>query len=96
MLAGEVVSEPSTRNTPAGIPIMRFTLQHRSVQCEAGNARKAECRIIVVACGDNVQTGLKTGAHVVVEGFLSYESRRQMETRLVIHAHSIKVMNKTD
>ena len=89
-MTGEVVSDPATRKTPAGISITRFTLQHQSIQQEAGNARKVECRIIVTASGDVFQHSIGKGAQIEVQGFLSYESRQKMETRLIIHAQSIK------
>jgi primosomal replication protein N len=96
IMTGEVVSDPATRKTPAGISITRFTLQHQSIQQEAGNARKVECRIFVTASGDVYQQSIEKGAQVEVQGFLSYESRQKMETRLIIHAQSIKELKYTD
>ena len=90
ILTGEVVSEPKTRKTPAGIAITRFTLQHHSIQHEAGNDRKVECRIVVTASGEIFQRNIIKGAHVEIHGFLSYESRQKLETRLIFHAQSIK------
>ena len=96
ILTGEVISEPSRRNTPAGIAVSRFTLQHQSLQHEAGNLRKVECRIVVTAFGDVIKHALSKGAQIQVEGFLSYESRQKMETRLILHAQSIKYLKNTD
>lgn len=90
ILAGIVISEPKTRQSPAGVTMTRFTLDHQSIQQEAGTDRKVACRIIVTACGDALQQAIIKGAHVEVAGFLSYESRQQMETRLIIHAQHIK------
>ena len=96
IMTGEVVSDPASRKTPGGISITRFTLQHQSVQQEAGNARKVECRIIVTASGDVFQHSISKGAQIEVQGFLSYESRQKMETRLIFHAQSIKELKYTD
>ena len=90
ILTGEVISEPKTRKSPAGITMTRFTLDHQSIQQEAGTDRKVACRIIVTACGDVLQHVITKGARIEVDGFLSYESRQQMETRLIIHAQHIK------
>ena len=92
-LTGEVINEFQTRTSPAGIPITRFTLQHSSLQYEAGHQRKVECRIVVIALGEVLQAqlnGLGKGVEVKVEGFICYESSQQMETRLTLHALNIE------
>jgi len=91
-LTGEVVNEFQTRTSPAGIPITRFTLEHISLQIEAGNQRKVECRIVVMVLGEMLHiklNGLGKGAKVKVDGFICYESSQKMETRLVLHALDI-------
>jgi len=91
-LTGEVVNEFKTRTSPAGIPITRFTLEHTSLQVEAGSQRKVECRIVVMVLGEILHVklnGLGKGARVRVEGFICYESSQKMETRLVLHALDI-------
>jgi primosomal replication protein N len=40
------------RHTPAGIPAIECTLDHRSTQREAGGERKVECEMHAVAFGD--------------------------------------------
>ncbi len=95
-LSGEVISEPKTRTSPAGIFIARFTLEHQSIQQEAGNERKVDCRIVVVACGDVFHRNIGKGKRVEVQGFLSYESRDKIETRLVLHAQHIKELKHQD
>lgn len=95
-LTGEVISEPKTRKSPAGISITRFTLDHQSIQQEAGTDRKVACRIVVVTCGADCQTWIKKGVRIEVKGFLSYESREQMETRLIIHAQHIKELKNLE
>ena len=96
VLAGTVISEIKSRNTPAGIPVTRFTLEHESLQSEAGNDRKVKCRIAVTALGEQVHKdiqGINRNAMIRVDGFISYESSQQMETRLILHAQQIEVLN---
>ena len=88
VLSGKVKTPPQTRVTPAGIPITRFTLDHRSIQLEAEHQRKTACRIIVVALGEEFQR-VTLDSMITVEGFLSFDSYQQHETRLVIHAQRI-------
>ena len=96
ILTGTLVAEPRTRISPAGISITRFTLEHQSIQQEAGNDRKVECRIMVTACGNVFQDRIGKGAAVEVEGFLSYESHQKMETRLILHALHIQELKYPD
>ena len=80
MIAGCVVGPCEIRTSPAGVPIGRFLLEHRSSQMEAGLAREVYCRIPVVACG----------APVRVHGFVGRANNREGEYRLVLHAAQIE------
>ena len=95
-LSGKVCSQVQTRQSPAGIPISRFTLEHESLRNQAGSMRKVKCRIRVVASGKDLQEKvavLDTNSAIQVEGFISYESSRSDEARLVLHAESIEILN---
>lgn len=95
-LSGKVCSQVQTRQSPAGIPISRFTLEHESTRNQAGSMRKVKCRIRVVASGKELQEKiavLDKDSVVLVEGFISYESSRSDETRLVLHAEDIERLN---
>lgn len=94
-LSGRIAGALSTRTSPAGIPITRFPLEHESKQTEAGVVRKVRCRITVVASGKALQPQIQQldeGMQVRVQGFLSYESSRQTESRLVLHIQNIDVI----
>lgn len=91
-LAGNIVSTLHTRIAPSGIQITRFTLQHQSIQTEAGHDKKVDCRIIVIAVGDVAESIPGQDASIMVRGFISYESRDKIETRLVLHAQEITVL----
>lgn len=93
MLEGRISSEPDTRYSPAGVPIIRFSLEHVSEQLEAGRSRQARCRIGVVAAGKELQAvaeSLVVESHVRVQGFLSSAGYRAGEYRLVLHAQQIE------
>lgn len=93
VLTGKVVRLFEVRYSPAGIPISRFVVQHHSQQVEAGLAREAHCRVIVMAAGNELQPlvgELSIDSWVRVEGFVSRASYKTGDARLVLHAHHIQ------
>jgi primosomal replication protein N len=96
MITGWVSTEGKTRCSPAGLPITRFTLEHRSEQVEAGLAREARCRILVLACGEALRQeaeNLLPGNRVRVRGFIARANHRHGESRLVLHAERIETLD---
>jgi primosomal replication protein N len=92
VLSGTVCKTPETRYSPTGIPLTRFTLEHRSRQKEAGMERDALCRLVVIAGGEQLSkeaAALSEGELVSVTGFISRADSRQGQARIVLHAHSI-------
>ncbi len=93
MLGGIVHKAPETRHSPAGIPLTRFTLEHRSRQREAGLARDAFCRIVVICSGEALQQRaerLMVGQQVSVSGFVARADNRQGQSLLVLHAQQLQ------
>ncbi len=96
VIAGQVAESSPARLTPAGVPIGRFLLDHQSEQVEAGLPRQVRCRIAVAACGEplaRIAERLMPGARVRVRGFLGRAHYREGESRLVLHAAQIDVLN---
>jgi primosomal replication protein N len=65
------------RHTPAGIPAIECTLDHRSMQQEAGGERRVECELHAVAFGE-IALALRTvavGASLRCEGFIARRYR---------------------
>lgn len=92
-ISGVIVKGPDTRVTPAGIPITRFILEHRSIQMEAGLERQIQCRTPVVASGTQFQKRLgviKPGERVSVKGFLNQTRFWGQDKQLVIHVTEIE------
>jgi primosomal replication protein N len=95
VLRGQLYRTAELRTTPAGIPIARFVLAHRSRRQEAGRPREVECRLVVVASGEALAAGLKqlpTGSWLKVRGFLSRAGYRAPDTRIELHALDIEIV----
>jgi len=97
VLLGGVVSRVSeTRYSPAGVPITRLTLEHRSAQQEAGLPREARCRLCVLVCGQALQANVKAllpGHPIRVQGFLARSNHHRGAARLVLHATAIEPLH---
>ena len=65
------------RHTPAGIPAIECTLDHRSMQREAGGERRVECEMHAVAFGEVALAlgKLNVGAALRCEGFVARRYR---------------------
>ncbi|BAZ94857.1 primosomal replication protein N [Thiohalobacter sp. COW1] len=90
---GRVSRAAQLRQSPAGIPIAHFVLDHQSEQTQAGLRRQSRFRIAVVAAGAELaaQAGrLQRDDRVRVSGFLSRADSRSGDQRLVIHAQQIE------
>jgi primosomal replication protein N len=90
MLSGTVVKIDVLRHTPAGVPVIDFSLAHTSSQVEAGHARRVELEVPAVAVGE-LATRLATrhpGDRVAIAGFLASRGRRS--TQIVVHATQLK------
>ena len=97
VFSGVLLKPAETRTTPAGIPIARFVLLHRSSREEAGQMRKVECRLTVVASGRELTAGLgdlAAGEGLRVRGFLSRAGYRAPEARIELHALNIETVGR--
>jgi primosomal replication protein N len=65
------------RHTPAGVPAIDCTLEHRSTQAEAGGERKVECEMHAVAFGEVARrmSRVGPGSAIRCEGFLARRYR---------------------
>jgi primosomal replication protein N len=91
-LTGIAVRIEALRYTPAGLPLLSFTVQHGSEQIEAGMQRKVECEVNVVAMGDLAikSQGIKEGTQIKVAGFLAKRSLKS--TQLVMHINTLEII----
>ncbi|MBI5461732.1 MAG: primosomal replication protein N [Gammaproteobacteria bacterium] len=99
VIEGLVAQPPETRFSPAGIPLSRFAIEHRSICEEAGLPREVQFRLAVVATGEGLRpcvAALHVGQRIRVQGFLARAGYRSAEHSLVLHAQSIKILHDAD
>ena len=79
------------RHTPAGLPVVEFTLQHQSQQTEAEQRRQVECEMAAKAAGELAVriAGIRQGSTVEVEGFLNRMHR--LSRQVVLHVTNIEL-----
>jgi primosomal replication protein N len=82
------------RYSPAGVPIVAFTLRHTSEQMEAGMRRTILCEVPLVAMGKQAENArdLHVGDKVGIKGFLAQKSRTS--TGLVLHVNTIELIER--
>jgi primosomal replication protein N len=95
-LAGELAQVEPLRHTPAGLPLLQFTLMHRSLQIEAGYKRQVECEVKCVALGDAATqlSRVKRGSGIAVTGFLNRKNR--LSAQLVLHATGTELLKESN
>lgn len=96
VLMGTVVKRPKASTSPAGIQHCQFSIDHHSIQNEAGMNRQAFVRIQVVATGDlsqNLTRDLSEGCNIKVSGFINRHESRNGNPLLVLHAQQIEMIN---
>lgn len=93
-LCGRISEIAPLRYSPGGLPILNFTLSHDSEQIEAGQRRKVQCEVPVVAVAEAAEAAGKGRVGDVVEiiGFMAQKGRTS--TRLVLHVKSIRLIER--
>ena len=95
VLTGYVVKPPKTSTSPAGIQHCQFSMDHKSIQNEAGMNRQAFVRIQVVATGkvsQHLTRDLIEGCNIRVTGFINRHESRNGNPLLVLHAQQIEMI----
>ena len=90
MLGGELRELDALRHTPAGVPLISFSVEHRSTRPEAGIDRRVDCRVQALALGETALRldGRRAGDRVRISGFLAQRSRASAQ--LVVHVDQIE------
>ena len=99
VLSGTVCKAPVRKVSPSGIPHCQFVLEHRSVQVEAGFTRQAWCRMPVIISGKAHQAitqSITVGTQLTLEGFISCHQARNGQSRMVLHAEQIELIDSGD
>ncbi len=86
---------PKQSTSPAGIVHSQFSIDHKSIQNEAGMNRQAFVRIQVVATGNlsHLTRELIVGQMIKVAGFINRHESRNGNPLLVLHAQQIEMIN---
>ncbi len=95
VLTGLVVKTPKQSTSPAGINHSQFSIDHKSIQKEAGMNRQAFVRIQVVVTGElsHLTRELVAGTVVKVSGFINRHESRNGNPLLALHAQQIEMIN---
>ncbi len=90
---GRLIELDALRHTPAGIPVLKFSLGHESTQMEAGVPRKVSCEIEGIAFDREARllATASLGLGLTLHGFMDRKSRNS--NRLVLHATQIEFEN---
>lgn len=85
LIDAEIVERDAMRHTPAGIPVVNFTLLHQSQQIEAGVERQVDCILAAMAAGNLAEqlAALALGSTYRFAGFLAKKSKSSKS--LVFH-----------
>ena len=92
-ISGTLLEDPNPGATPAGIPVVRFVIEHASEPVEAGKPRRIAFRLGVRAVGAELVRRvamLKAGDSVHVTGFMARSDRRD-DFRLTLCARRIEL-----
>lgn len=98
-MSGNTVSLTATlaameplRHTPAGLPVVDFTLAHASQQTEAGSPRQVEFEMPAKATGEIATrvAKMRQGCTVEAQGFLNRKHR--MSRQMVLHVTNIEMI----
>lgn len=78
ILRAGIASKEQLRFTPAGIPVLSFTVDHNSSQTEAGQPRNVTLSLDCVAVGEKAKSldHVATGRELELSGFLSNRSNK--------------------
>ena len=91
VLSGTVHDLNDLRYTPAGIPVLEFSVRHMSTQAEAGTSRRVELDMPAIAFGNVAQRlaqASEASRSIMARGFLAKRSMRS--TQVVLHARDIE------
>jgi primosomal replication protein N len=94
-LEATLVAREGLRHTPAGIPAIECTLDHRSEQAEAGGRRKVQCEMHAIAFGEVAMalSRCAPGSALRCQGFLA--RRYRTGTSLALHVVRFEQIDMT-
>ena len=92
-ITGTVCKPAKLETSPSGIEHLMVTIEHRSMQPEAGMSRQSYVKMQLVMSGEGLQHWLQkltVGSEVHAEGFLHRHEDNNGLARLVLHAQHLE------
>lgn len=91
-LSATLAAVDTLRHTPAGLPVVNFTLGHASEQTEAGQQRQVEFDMPAKATGELAAriAQARQGSQIEVQGFLNRKHR--MSRQVVLHVTNMEMI----
>ena len=94
-ITGTVCKPAKLETSPSGIEHLMVTIEHRSMQPEAGMSRQSYVKMQLVMSGEGLQHWLQkltVGCEVLAEGFLHRHEDNSGTPRLVLHAQHLELI----
>ncbi|MEY1661017.1 primosomal replication protein N [Isoalcanivorax beigongshangi] len=96
-LSGFVDTLEAVRMTPAGVPIRRIWIEHRSRQLESGLPREVTARLALILTGEPLtrqSESLRQGDALRATGFLARAGARgESRDRLQLHVQQLDCLD---
>jgi primosomal replication protein N len=91
-LSGKLLARGALRHTPAGVPVVEFSLGHQSRQEEAGGMRQVECELTCVSVGATagLLAAARLGGQLKITGFFAAKSLKSRTP--VLHVKEIEFL----
>ena len=91
-LSGELAARNALRYTPAGVPVLTFSVAHQSRQSEAGADRDVGIEMACVAVEDEARAiaAAPLGIGLKLAGFLAPKGKHSRQ--LVLHVNEIEFL----
>ena len=93
---GTVCQLPKRSNSPNGIALCQFWLEHRSEQVESGLSRQTWLKMPVQVSGNQLiekTQSITVGSKLLVVGFITSHKTSNGLTQLVLHAEQIEFID---
>lgn len=89
-ITGRIIERNALRYTPNGIPVLECRLEHRSWQEEAGEARRVDCEVPILALADHALSLNSAACPIRIGGFLAARSARVKQ--LIVHVTHVELI----
>ena len=85
-----LIAMEALRHTPAGLPVIEFTVSHTSQQTEAGQDRQVVFEMEAKDAGDLAKriAALPQGSAIGLQGFLN--RRHRLSRQMILHVTQIE------